>query len=102
MKTQNNGWHAALMVKLEIKFPFKRKACPVLEVKLPSIVYVSRLVNVVVVFGIWAFNDTFPLRKDANKDFMITFGFQHKILGQIIPESFSHCCFRPSVYNFNK
>ena len=44
-------------------------------------------------------NDTFPWWKDANKDFMITFGFQHKILGQIIHgRKFSHCYFRPSVY----
>ena len=43
-------------------------------------------------------NDTFPWWKDASKDFMITFGFQNKILGQIILESFSHYCFRPSIY----
>ena len=43
------------------------------------------------------YNDTFPWWKDANKDFMVTFGFQHKILGQNIPESFSHCCFRPRL-----
>ena len=57
---------------------------------------------VVVVFSLFGqnklYNDTFSWWKDANKDFMITFGFQHKILGQIIPESFSDCCFRPSVY----
>ena len=44
---------------------------------------------VCVCLGNKLYNDTFPWLKDANKDFMITFGFQHKILGQIIPESFS-------------
>ena len=28
----------SMVIELKIKFPFKRKACPVLEVKLPSIV----------------------------------------------------------------
>ena len=40
--------------------------------------------------------------KDANKDFMNTFGFQYKITGQIIPESLSHCCMFTLLANFNK
>ena len=40
--------------------------------------------------GTKLYNYTFPRWKDANKDVMITFGFQHKVLGQTIPESFSH------------
>ena len=32
---------------------------------------------------------------------MITFGFQHTILGQIIPESFSRCCLRCGLILIN-
>ena len=61
------------------------------------------------VLGNKLYNDTFPWWKDTNEDFMITFSFQHKILGQIIPEtqSFSHCCLRCGlilikVFRFNE
>ena len=47
------------------------------------------------------YNDTFPWWKDANKDFMITFGFQHKILGQITPEMFSSICLRCGLILIN-
>ena len=47
------------------------------------------------------YKDMFPWRKDANKDFMITSGFQHKILGQIIPESFLSVCLRCELILIN-